>query len=100
MGYSPLRDGRSAAACHGSDAVEAEAGYDLVERASEANPHRRGVPTVPMELVDAIEERARRDGQSPEAAASTGHGGPSGGQANQQGSVDLLPRIAVVGDAT
>lgn len=46
---------------------EAETGYDLADRQSEANPHFQSVQIVPADLVDAIEERARKDGQSPEA---------------------------------
>ena len=49
-------------------AVEAaETGYDLADMQSEANPHFQRVQLVPADLVDAIEERARKVGQSPEA---------------------------------
>jgi hypothetical protein len=45
---------------------EAESGYDVADTASEPNPHFQRVQLVPADLVDAIEERARKDGQSPE----------------------------------
>lgn len=48
-------------------ADEAEAGYDLAGRESEANPHFQRVQLVPADLLDAIDERAQKDGQSPEA---------------------------------
>ncbi|MCR1784046.1 ribbon-helix-helix domain-containing protein [Nocardioides carbamazepini] len=48
-------------------AAEAEAGYDLRGRPSEPNPHLGRVQLVPTDLLDAVEERAARDGQSPEA---------------------------------
>ncbi len=46
---------------------EAEGGYDLTGRQSEPNPHFQRVQLVPADLLDAIEERARKDGLSPEA---------------------------------
>ena len=45
---------------------EAEAGYDISEARLEHNPHARGGYAVPEDLTGAIEERARRDGHSPE----------------------------------
>lgn len=48
-------------------AAEAEDGYDLTGRASEPNPHSQRSELVPADLLEAIDERARRDGQSPEA---------------------------------
>lgn len=48
-------------------AGEAEAGYDLTGRVSEANPHFQRLQLVPADLLDAIDERAQEDGQSPEA---------------------------------
>ena len=46
---------------------EAEAGYDLTARPSEPNPHFHRVQLVPEDLLDAIDERAAKDGQSPDA---------------------------------
>jgi hypothetical protein len=46
---------------------EAEAGYDLTARPSEQNPHFHRVQLVPEDLLDAIDERAAKDGQSPDA---------------------------------
>lgn len=46
---------------------EAEAGYDLTTRPSEPNPHFHRVQLVPEDLLDAIDERAAKDGQSPDA---------------------------------
>lgn len=47
--------------------AEAEAGYDLGTLPVERNPHAERLPLVPDDLLDAIEERAQRDGESPEA---------------------------------
>lgn len=47
--------------------AEAEAGYDLQGVPSEPNPHHVGSSLVPDDLREAIEDRARRDGLSPEA---------------------------------
>ncbi|MDQ6522860.1 ribbon-helix-helix protein, CopG family [Nocardioides sp. LHD-245] len=47
--------------------TEAESGYDLTDRPSEPNPHLGRVQLVPTDLLDAIDERAARDGESPEA---------------------------------
>lgn len=46
---------------------ESEGGYDLTERAPEPNPHFQRLELVPADLLDAIDERAQQDGQSPEA---------------------------------
>ncbi len=46
---------------------EAEAGYDLTARPSEQNPHFHRVQLVPEDLLEAIAERAAKDGQSPDA---------------------------------
>lgn len=46
---------------------EAEAGYDLTSHDTEPNPHFQRVQLVPEDLLDAIDERARKDGQSPDA---------------------------------
>ncbi len=46
---------------------EAEAGYDLTDRESAPNPHFQRVRLVPEDLLDAIDERAAKDGQSPDA---------------------------------
>ena len=48
-------------------AGEAQAGYDVSARAGEPNPHFQRLQLVPVDLLDAIEERAEQDGQSPEA---------------------------------
>lgn len=48
-------------------AEEAEAGYDLSGQSSEFNPHFQRLQLVPADLLDAIEERAQKEGQSPEA---------------------------------
>ena len=42
---------------------EAEAGFDLDGAVTEPNPHRI---VVPDELMDAVVDRAERDGESPE----------------------------------
>lgn len=48
--------------------AEAEAGYDLEGEASEPNPHfQRRLQLVPVDLLDPIDQRAQRDGRSPEA---------------------------------
>lgn len=47
--------------------AEAENGYDLAGRPSELNPHFQRLQLVPADLLDAIDERAEKDGQSPEA---------------------------------
>lgn len=47
-------------------AAEAEAGYDLTGRASELNPHFQRLQLVPADLLDAIDQRAEKDGLSPE----------------------------------
>ncbi|MFK5635660.1 ribbon-helix-helix domain-containing protein [Ornithinimicrobium sp. LYQ103] len=46
---------------------EAEAGHDLKTRPSEPNPHFHRFQLVPEDLLDAIDERAAKDGQSPDA---------------------------------
>lgn len=46
---------------------EAEVGYDLTQRPPEPNPHFQRLELVPADLLDAIDERAQQDGQSPEA---------------------------------
>lgn len=46
---------------------EAEAGYDLAPHRAEPNPHLQRVQLVPEDLLDAIDERAAKDGQSPDA---------------------------------
>ena len=46
---------------------EAEAGYELTDRLSEPNPHFHRVQLVPEDLLEAIDERAAKDGQSPDA---------------------------------
>lgn len=46
---------------------EAEAGYDLATGQAEINPHFHRVQLVPEDLLDAIDERAAKDGQSPDA---------------------------------
>lgn len=46
---------------------EAEAGYDPTTRQPEPNPHFQRVQLVPEDLLDAIDERAAKDGQSPDA---------------------------------
>lgn len=46
---------------------EAEAGYELTASPSEQNLHLRRVQLVPEDLRDAIDERAAKDGQSPDA---------------------------------
>lgn len=56
----------------GNDAVvamadEAESGYDLAGRTPEPNPHFQRLELVPADLLDAIDERAEQDGESPEA---------------------------------
>lgn len=48
-------------------ADQAEAGYDLGDQASEPNPHFQRLQLVPEDLLDAIDERAYMEGQSPEA---------------------------------
>ncbi len=48
-------------------AEEPEAGYDLSNQSSESNPHFQRLQLVPADLLDAIEERAQKEGQSPEA---------------------------------
>jgi hypothetical protein len=45
---------------------EAEAGYDLEGTSPEPNPHLQKVQLVHADLVEAIEERAHKDGQTPE----------------------------------
>ena len=47
--------------------AEAENGYDLAARPSEPNPHFQRLQLVPADLLDVIDERAEKDGQSPEA---------------------------------
>lgn len=46
---------------------EAEDGYDLADRTTSPNPHFQRLQTVPEDLLDAIDERARKDGRSPDA---------------------------------
>lgn len=46
---------------------EAEAGYDLSARRAELNPHFQLTQAVPEDLLEAIEERAEREGESPES---------------------------------
>jgi len=48
-------------------AAEAEDGYDLTGRSAEPNPHFQRLQLVPADLLDAIDERAQKDGQSREA---------------------------------
>ncbi|MCA0435408.1 MAG: ribbon-helix-helix domain-containing protein [Austwickia sp.] len=45
--------------------AEAEAGYELGELSTTTNPHSQRRALVPADLLEAIDERARRDGQSP-----------------------------------
>lgn len=45
----------------------AAAGYDLDDARLEPNPHVQRVQLVPADLLDAIDERARKDGQSPDS---------------------------------
>lgn len=59
---SGLRDDQVAAM-----AEEAEAGYELSNQPSESNPHFQRLQLVPADLLDAIDERAHKEGQSPEA---------------------------------
>lgn len=47
-------------------AAEAEAGYDLTEQVPQLNPHFQRLQLVPADLLDAIDERARKDGESPD----------------------------------
>ncbi|MEE6282844.1 CopG family transcriptional regulator [Georgenia sunbinii] len=47
--------------------AEAQDGYDLAETVAEPNPHFQRLQLVPDDLLEAIDERARRDGQSPDA---------------------------------
>ncbi|WP_131105790.1 hypothetical protein [Ornithinimicrobium sufpigmenti] len=51
---------------------EAEAGCELTARASEQNPHSHRVQLVPEDVLDAIDERAAKDGQSPDAVVREG----------------------------
>lgn len=46
--------------------ADAESGFDLTGRPAEPNPHRLGLQVVPQDLTAAVEERARRDGQTSE----------------------------------
>ncbi|USQ76014.1 ribbon-helix-helix domain-containing protein [Ornithinimicrobium cryptoxanthini] len=46
---------------------EAEVGYDLSACPVVANPHFQRVQLVPEDLLEAIDERAAKDGQSPDA---------------------------------
>ncbi|WP_068403203.1 ribbon-helix-helix protein, CopG family [Kribbia dieselivorans] len=46
---------------------EAEGGYDLSARETSASPHFQRVQLVPADLLDAIDQRAAQDRQSPEA---------------------------------
>ena len=46
-------------------AEEAEAGYEVADAHAEPNPHFQG-QLVPEDLLDAIDERAEREGQSRE----------------------------------
>ncbi|GMA41753.1 hypothetical protein [Mobilicoccus caccae] len=46
---------------------EADAGYDSSDLPSEPNPHFQRLQIVPVDFLDAIDERAKKDGQSPEA---------------------------------
>ncbi len=46
---------------------EAEAGFDLTDKEIRPNPHLQRVQLVPADLLDAIDEHARKDGQSPKA---------------------------------
>ena len=46
-------------------ADEAETGYDLGETRIEPNPHQGG-HLVPEDLLEAVAERAERDGRSPD----------------------------------
>lgn len=46
---------------------EAEAGHDLKTLPAEPNSHFHRVQLVPTDLLDAIDERAAKDGQSPDA---------------------------------
>ncbi len=48
-------------------ATEAESGYDLTGREAQPNPHFQRLQLVPTDLLEAIDKRARKDGQSPEA---------------------------------
>ena len=47
-------------------AEEAEVGYDVRPQDSEPNPHAQRVRLIPEDLMDAVEARARQDGQSTE----------------------------------
>lgn len=46
--------------------AEAEQGYDLTGRDPAPNPHFQRVQLVPPDLLDAIDDRARREGESPD----------------------------------
>lgn len=48
-------------------ADEAGSGYDLATLDTEHNPHFQRLQLVPEDLLDAIDERAQKDGQSAEA---------------------------------
>lgn len=48
-------------------AAEAATGFALDDAHGEPNPHFQRVQLVPAELLDAIDERARQDGQSPDS---------------------------------
>lgn len=48
-------------------AEEAEMGYDVRPHDGEPNPHSQRVRLIPEDLMDAVEARAKQDGQSTEA---------------------------------
>lgn len=53
---------------------EAEEGYDLAGRQTAPNPHFQRLQTVPEDLLDAIDERAREDGRSTRCGRARGAG--------------------------
>lgn len=48
-------------------AQEAADGYEVRDAQTEPNPHFQRLQLVPADLLDAIDERAQRDGQSPQS---------------------------------
>ena len=48
-------------------AEAAESGQLLSDQVGKSNPHFQRLQLVPEDLLDAIDERARQDSQSPEA---------------------------------
>lgn len=47
--------------------AEAEKGYDAEQLPAHTNPHLARMCLVPQDLLEAIDERALRDGQTPDA---------------------------------